>query len=181
MMQVFKFQSKEIVMKKNLFILMSKFLLVGSLLFSSQGFAEKENDQHSLRTEWIRSISNQTNDTITKNNLNDSLQDHFNFVSEKYDSEQILNQCEKSLFGIIDGKAYLNPNKLVFIDGHFLLLTDHQQWIRFDQVFKDDFGFYISAKAILCENGHVAFKKVWGTWYCLQEGCNFYYLDHFDY
>ncbi len=94
-------------------------------------------------------------------------------------SQEILESSEGSILGIIAGRAYFKPEKLMFSHGQWFLQTDLQQWASLGtEVSIDDVGFYLCAKAE-CPRGHPGFKKVQGTWYCLEDHCPYFYGDHF--
>lgn len=92
----------------------------------------------------------------------------------------ILDQCEENVVGVVNDKAYLNSNKIMCFQDQFFLVTDYQSWIPLKALQQDDTGFYVLAQSLRCDRGHRAFKRVWGTWYCLNEDCYYYYFRHFD-
>lgn len=96
---------------------------------------------------------------------------------EKISSEAVFHLCMKSVLDIVDDRVYLVPENLLIFKGHYLLASDQHQWVRLDQVFKDDIGFYICGK-ILCDNGHTGIKKIGGKWCCLDQWCQYccYYM-----
>ncbi len=161
--------------------LLPRMIILSSLLFCSKGYSEEKSPAYMN----VNSVGEMQSESSLHNHLLD--QENYDnskaFVGKKaiIDSGDILNLCEKSILCVVDGKAYLRPDKLLVYNGHYVLLNDLQQLVRLDEVFEDEFGYYIAVKAILCKEGHTAFKKVWGTWYCLVEDCEFYYLKYFDY
>ncbi len=102
-------------------------------------------------------------------------------IEQNLITETVFVHCEQSVLAVIDDKIYLNPNKFLCFKNHNLILKDNQEWMRLGEVFQDGFGFFIRAKeGLKCIEGHTAFKRVYGTWYCLEEGCKYYYFDHFN-
>jgi hypothetical protein len=168
-------------MKKIYLYLMFHVLLIGSLLFNSQGFSEGYPRNYSTFTPitqlkqtkyegpLLYESSYQTN-YITSNV----------FYSESTDSETILNLFKDSILCLIDNKIYLKPDKLLIYQGRYLLLNDQNQQMFLDGVFKDDLGFCFYVNGPVCPNGHVGFKIVWSTWYCLEEDCPYYYFNNFN-
>jgi hypothetical protein len=139
------------------YLYLSQVLFVGSVLFSFQA-SSKESLKFYKDSKQVSPKDFLTN-------------------RESLNSEEILQQCEKNVLAVVDDKIYLNPDKLLIYQGHCLLQNDQQQWIRVEQIFKDEMGFYTAARPE-CDKGHPGFKKVWNTWYCLKQGCPYYCFDH---
>jgi len=94
-------------------------------------------------------------------------------------SQKVLDTCEQGVLGIVDGKAYLDPDWLGFFHPHTFLLNDSHQWVLLGPVQRDHIGFYVYAQSPECPEGHPGFKKVGKTWYCLKDGCPYFYgNDH---
>jgi hypothetical protein len=89
--------------------------------------------------------------------------------------DEISITCESSLLGVINNKAYLDPSRVFFLANHFYVLNDHQKWIPCGTLFQDTMGINLYAYDPRCPAGHVGFKKVKGLWYCLEDGCSYFY------
>jgi hypothetical protein len=93
---------------------------------------------------------------------------------------EALESSEEGVVNVIGGRAYLRPEKLLFSQNQWFLQNDLQQWSPLGiDVLEDGVGFYLYARAAQCLNGHDGFKKVKGTWYCLEEECYYFYGNHF--
>ncbi len=159
--------------------LLPRMIILSSLLFCSKGYSEEKSSAYMN----VNSVGEMQSEWSFPNHLLD--QENYDnsktFVSRQdiVDSERILNLCEKSILCIVDGKAYLRPDKLLVHSGHYVLINDLQELMSVDEVFKDEFGYYIAVNQPRCSNRHVGFKKVLGTWYCLEENCQYYYFANF--
>ncbi len=165
-------------MSKIFSLLLPRMIILGFLLFCSKGYSEEKsftyvnvNSVGEIQSEWSlhNHLLDQENDDNSKT-----------FVSTRdvVDSESILNFCEESILCIVDGKAYLRPDKLLVHSGHYVLVNDLQQLIRLDEVFKDEFGYYITVDEPRCLKGHLGFRKLLGIWYCLDRRCQYYYYNN---
>lgn len=92
--------------------------------------------------------------------------------------ESLLQFCKNSVLEIVDDKIYLNPGKLLIFKGNYLLENDQQQWMQLNEVFKDNEGFYLYVEP-KCPKGHMGFRKVGVTWYCLDDECPYCYYKNF--
>lgn len=103
--------------EEDLFILIFQLLFSGPLLSSSQGFSGEPNSY---------SHFNQIENSSTLHNTPSELL-YIMTHDENIDTEAVLTLCEKSILGVVDDKAYINPNKLLNYKDHYLLLNDHHQ------------------------------------------------------
>ena len=99
--------------------------------------------------------------------------------SQELLAEETLNSCEEGILGILDGKAYLHPDRLSFLNNSVFLLSDYQQWIPLSSVFRDNYGYYARSKAMECPKGHTRFKKKGNVWYCFDSECQYFYGNNF--
>lgn len=95
-------------------------------------------------------------------------------------SKEILDSSEESVLGVIAGRAYLRPEKLMYIEGEWFLQNDLQQLLPLGRsMLQDSVGYYLYAAGIECPNGHTGFKKVNGIWYCFNNQCYYFFGNHF--
>ena len=85
---------------------------------------------------------------------------------------------EAELNNPVRNKIYL-PIERLHYENHQFYFVGNYAFLPLKGVMQDHFGYYVEASQAECRNGHIGFRKVGKTWYCLEQDCEYFYGHHF--
>lgn len=93
--------------------------------------------------------------------------------------EDNLDLRDKGIASYRSEKLYLHPSRLFSEQKDCFFLNDQSDLVPIRKLFRDVFGYYVVTGEPLCKNGHVGIMKVNKTWYCMEDGCEWFIGENF--